>query len=302
MEDEIPMLEYSLFDEWADKIVRVVSAESSVAGWGIEHPVMKGNAREAIVRDVLGRFIPTGYDTGTGLIVDSTGAKSRQIDIVIARRDFPAFVRADGSKIYPIEGVLATLEVKSTLNRAELHKALSNCRSVGKLVPELDPDTVEEAANRLGLARYGQHYYVPGNPLETARWECRYRPVTYVVGFRGYKENSEALKTAIWKWAKKVDSLTMRHLPGLIASEGCYAWRNASPFPVDNEIRQLLGGSDENPLRLLVSHLLATIYERVPAAADFEGVRPRLRQYLERMRLPQIEWGLFHSAHPPDVD
>lgn len=296
------MSEYSLFDEWADRIAEVVSAESSVAGWGTEHPVMKGNAREAIIRQVLSRFIPTGYDIGTGLVVDSDGAKSRQLDIVIARRDFPALVRPDGSKIYPVEGVLATLEVKSSLNRAELHKALRNCRSVGKVNPVLDHDAAQAAANRRGLSKHGQYYYAPGDPLETARWECRYRPVTYIWGFEGYKQDSQALRDAIHKWGNTVDSLSMRHLPGLIATEGCYAWRNASPRPITSENWQILGGSDENPLRLLISHLLATIYERVPSGADLEGVRPCLGRYLQKMRLPKVEWSLFRCTHPRDVN
>ncbi len=70
-----------------------------MAGNGVTPGGMIGNAREAIIRNVLNRFIPTGYEIGSGQIIDHKNNLSKQIDIVIARRDFPSLPRFDGTKM-----------------------------------------------------------------------------------------------------------------------------------------------------------------------------------------------------------
>jgi len=297
-----PVRNTSIFDEWADEIVRVVSAECSLAGWETTHGGITGNAREAVIRQVLGRFVPSGYEIGSGQVVDCNGNTSRQVDIVISRRDVPAFVRFDGSKLFTVEGVIATMEVKSSLNSKTLTEALDNCHSVGDLCPAMGYPEARKAAHRRGLRAF-QDGFIHEDPLETARWECRYRPATYIVGLAGYRKRSDHLKTGIEKWGDAINMdddrrLAMRHFPSLICTEGCYVWRNDGPLCVQRNC-QLLGGRDENPLRLMVSHLLATLYERVPTIADSEGIRPLLSKYLQ-MRRPQIGWTLYSCGHTVD--
>ncbi|GAF74476.1 unnamed protein product, partial [marine sediment metagenome] len=206
---------FSIFDQWAKQIARVIDSESTLAAKTSSHAGMIGNAREAIIRNILQRFIPGGYEIGTGQIIDHLGKFSRQIDIVISRKDFPAILRFDGSKLYTVESVLASIEVKSNLDASSLEEALENCYSVGDLTFALS-GPIEEIAKKRGLRHY-KNGFVHDNPIETARWECNFRPASYIIGIKGYKSNCNSLKSAIYKWGSRIidnrRSLELRHFP-----------------------------------------------------------------------------------------
>lgn len=92
-----------------------------------------GKIREAVVRDILERFIPATAQVGTGQVMDSLGKLSSQVDIIIARGSAPA-IRFDGNlAAFLYETVLATIEVKSMLYRDKLHESLDNSRSIKEL-------------------------------------------------------------------------------------------------------------------------------------------------------------------------
>ncbi|MBO1224527.1 MAG: hypothetical protein JYX80_08850 [Candidatus Scalindua sediminis] len=289
----------SIFDAWSKQIAKVISAESTLAGNGVTHGGMIGNAREAIIRNVLNRFIPTGYEIGSGQIIDHKNNLSKQIDIVIARRDFPSLLRFDGTKLYTVESVVATIEIKSVLDSNSLPEALDNCYSVSELTNAVSGD-IENVARKLGLTPH-KHGFVHKSAIETARWECRYRPVSYILGLKGYKTRSSELKSAIYNWGSRIIDegrpLTLKHFPSVICAEGCFAWRNDKPLSLEKNWF-LLGGRDPNPLHLVVSHLLYVLYNRIPSNPDRDGVRPDASNYLKQMRSPEVMWKLFSATQP----
>jgi hypothetical protein len=106
----------SVFDDWAEYVVDILQAESKHAGSLVQHAVLLGNAREALIQGVLARIVPNAYEIGSGVLTDSYDKRSKQIDVVIARRDSPALTLAGGAKVFLIESVIATIEVKGHLS------------------------------------------------------------------------------------------------------------------------------------------------------------------------------------------
>ncbi|PSB53792.1 hypothetical protein C7B67_01730 [filamentous cyanobacterium Phorm 6] len=99
-------------------------------------PGLKGSAREHTARVQLVKLLPAHVSMGTGLLIDSYAGQSKQQDIVIFERDFyPVYSINDAPDVtyFPIEGVIANGEVKSSVNKKDLFKALDNIRSAKSL-------------------------------------------------------------------------------------------------------------------------------------------------------------------------
>lgn len=100
-------------------MVGAVRAISSVT-----HNGLKGKLREIVVRDLLKPLFPSGYIVGTGQIISAWGQTSGQTDIVICdHRVVPPILIDQANGIFPIEAVVATIEVKSKLSASELQMA-----------------------------------------------------------------------------------------------------------------------------------------------------------------------------------
>lgn len=100
----------------------------------ISHRGESGRAREGIIRKYLERFVPSGFSIDTGIVVDSRGGISRQIDIIIHRNDYHPTFEVGGVKHFMVESVVAVIENKAVIDsRADLRDALANVRSVKAL-------------------------------------------------------------------------------------------------------------------------------------------------------------------------
>ena len=80
--------------------------------------------------ELLRPLLPPDFGVATGVIISSDDVQSAQQDIIIYNnRILPPFL-TDGPAIVPIESVVATIEVKSSLDATELKKAYINARTV----------------------------------------------------------------------------------------------------------------------------------------------------------------------------
>ena len=119
----------------ADSIIAFALSRSKAAA-ELRHSGLTGRAREIFARDLLTPFLSPNVATCTGIVVDSQGGSSRQIDIIVYDRTLiPSLMFTGEEGIVPIESVLATIEVKSTLTRQELKAAILNAHSVKALAP-----------------------------------------------------------------------------------------------------------------------------------------------------------------------
>jgi len=70
-------------------IAQRLRSEVDIINELLDHQGLKGEGNEAILRDLIKRFIPNKFGVGTGVVIDHTGKQSKQCDIVIYTR--PSF-------------------------------------------------------------------------------------------------------------------------------------------------------------------------------------------------------------------
>ena len=74
-----------------------------------------------------------------GYFFDDNGAESKQLDVIVTTDTAPRFnfhnANEDGRSFSPVEGTLAVVSVKSTLDRAQLYDALEGLASIPPTQP-----------------------------------------------------------------------------------------------------------------------------------------------------------------------
>ncbi len=97
----------------------------------ITHTVVKGTIREILLRDLFRPLVPSDLGIGTGQIATLDNRLSPQQDVVIYdRRILPPVLFEGTTGLFPVESVLAAVEVKTTLTAAELREAHENAAIV----------------------------------------------------------------------------------------------------------------------------------------------------------------------------
>ena len=87
----------------------------------LKHELTKGELKELFVSRVLRSFLPSQFDIGSGIVVNSAAEQSRQTDIVIYdNRIMPPFIKEQSLGVFPVHSVIATVEIKTKLSVAEL--------------------------------------------------------------------------------------------------------------------------------------------------------------------------------------
>ena len=110
----------------------------------IEHNVTKGVLRECLVSDILSEILPSQFGVGSGIIVNSDGDQSKQTDIIIYdNRILAPFIQKYNLGLYPIESVIATIEVKTRLYKKYLEKANRDACKVHQMFKP--PENVKQA-------------------------------------------------------------------------------------------------------------------------------------------------------------
>lgn len=114
----------------------------------ILHSVCKGDASETKWRDFLRTYLPPRYKVDKGIVINSKGEVSNQIDIVIYEAINAPFAFKHNDFLYiPIECVCAVFEVKQSMNAHNIKYTKEKIESVRKLVYE---DNINNANNIIG--------------------------------------------------------------------------------------------------------------------------------------------------------
>jgi hypothetical protein len=99
------------------------------------HPTTKGDASQNVWIKLLQTYLPQRYQAETAHVVDSTGAFSDQIDVVIFDRQYSPFIfNYQEQKIIPAESVYAVFEAKQTINASIVDYAQKKAASVRGLL------------------------------------------------------------------------------------------------------------------------------------------------------------------------
>lgn len=100
----------------------------------LDHPGAKGSATEEGWREMLGEYLPNRYCVSKAFVIDADGGQSDEIDLVVYDRQYSPFLfKQDGAVFIPAESVYAVLEVKQSLNAANVDYASGKAASVRKL-------------------------------------------------------------------------------------------------------------------------------------------------------------------------
>jgi hypothetical protein len=108
---------------------RLATARETLA-----HPGSKGDASEHVWLKLLQTYLPQRYQAATAHVVDSNGAFSEQIDVVVFDRQYSPFIfQYEGQTIVPAESVYAAFESKQTINADLVRYAQKKVTSVRRL-------------------------------------------------------------------------------------------------------------------------------------------------------------------------
>ncbi|MDA3838449.1 MAG: hypothetical protein PF574_05655 [Candidatus Delongbacteria bacterium] len=102
-----------------------------------KHPGNLGTAREGLISNFLMKNLPEYISYHSGEIFDSDNRRSGQIDIVLHPITSPKINLLNSINMFPVDTVLAAIEVKSNLTTGkktgELNNVLSSCTDLKKL-------------------------------------------------------------------------------------------------------------------------------------------------------------------------
>ena len=100
----------------------------------ITHDGVMGGVNEQHFIAVLRKYLPMRYAVAHGIVIDSNGTTSDQIDIVIYDRQYtPTLLDQQDHRFIPAEAVYCILEVKPTINKGYLEYAGHKAKSVRDL-------------------------------------------------------------------------------------------------------------------------------------------------------------------------
>jgi hypothetical protein len=98
------------------------------------HPGTKGDASESVWLDLLNSYLPQRYQAAKAHVVDSRGAFSDQIDVVVFDRQYSPFIfKYEDQTIIPAESVYAVFEAKQSIDASEVAYAQKKVASVRTL-------------------------------------------------------------------------------------------------------------------------------------------------------------------------
>jgi hypothetical protein len=124
----------SVVQDYWDGVLQRLRAEVNVFAHLIQHRGEQGRENEAAFARLLTSFAPQRLGVGTGLLIDSDGGSSRQQDIVLFERsDEPAVLAQTNQLLYPVESVIACIEVKTRLTTSAIEDCAVKAASIRAL-------------------------------------------------------------------------------------------------------------------------------------------------------------------------
>lgn len=104
------------------------------------HTLHRGTPREAFIREFLVNHMSERVAIGSGEIIGATSqprGRRNQFDIIIYKRDYPKLDFGGGINGFLVESVVATIEVKSILDKAGIEQSINAARAVKNLEPHV---------------------------------------------------------------------------------------------------------------------------------------------------------------------
>ena len=279
------------YDDWARLVAKNLQGEADLIAAIDKDELNDEAARTAFISAVLEPFLPGSFAIGSGRVVDAFGNYSDHLDIIIYNREFPRIGLRATQSVYLYESVLAAFVIRGKLLRKPLHEAMDACASLAMLDPNIDKPMHQALAKKNGLTINQNGEYEHNDPMRTGRFHLIGRPPAFIYGFTGVKNSYKQLSEHIDIWLEhrheKLGDVELKNLPAVIATQGCFAWRNSAPLAIKSA--RLLGlGTDPAPVRLIVMHLMHLLNRRLSTKTDSFGLKPNLNAYMKQFSPPEF--------------
>jgi hypothetical protein len=112
----------------------VLAVQLKLSSKSITHDGVMGEVNEQHFLRLLRKYLPMRYAIDHGIVIDSNGATSDHIDIIIFDHQYtPTLLDQHAHRFIPAEAVYCVLEVKPTINKTYLEYAGGRARSVREL-------------------------------------------------------------------------------------------------------------------------------------------------------------------------
>lgn len=109
----------------------VLKSQLDLSATTITHNGVMGDVNEQLFIDIIKKYLPDRYAVDTGIVIDSLGKTSDQIDVIIYDNQYtPTLLDQQGHRFIPAESVYAVLEVKPKINKGYLEYAGEKAKSV----------------------------------------------------------------------------------------------------------------------------------------------------------------------------
>jgi len=223
---------------------RELTSSMQAARIAFEHNATKGASIEGAVRDFFAKHYPESIGVATGLVVDSKGNSSKQLDVILYDKLRTPVLYTDSqgqNRLIPSEGVIAAVEVKTRLALGDIPTIAESARTL----KSLDRSALYENADAYQMNAYGRS------------WPGHMPPMYFVVAFEGPR--LENVLPALGKehagrpFHKRVDMMCILDR-GLVMN-----WRAEPGRPEGLPSPQTcLAGADSASQTLLLFHVLAS--------------------------------------------
>lgn len=117
-----------------ENVQRNLRGQMELAAQSISHAGTMGSVNEEHWIGLLRSYLPNRYEVATGIIIDSLGNRSDQIDAVIFDRHFtPTLLDQMNHRYIPAEAVYAIFECKPVIDKTYITYAQDKAASVRRL-------------------------------------------------------------------------------------------------------------------------------------------------------------------------
>lgn len=129
----------NIFEAHFNVIEKLLIAQSNIVNHA-GHNNLKGGPREWFIKDFLENHIPSNIEIGQGEIIGEFSSSKPslgerpQIDIILYDKNLPKLSYDPNNTAYLIEGSMATIECKSSLEKKDLEQACKTGKYIKKLI------------------------------------------------------------------------------------------------------------------------------------------------------------------------
>lgn len=117
------------------KVQDNLRGQMALASQSISHAGTMGSVNEEHWLELLRSYLPNRYEVATGIVIDSKGNRSDQIDVVIFDRHFtPTLLDQKNHRYIPAEAVYAMFECKPEVNKGYIEYAEKKAASVRSMM------------------------------------------------------------------------------------------------------------------------------------------------------------------------